>query len=93
MVVFLTFLTVTNDIGTYFVIDDIILGAVFRGVLNGVGMGLMFKNRTCQGGLDIIATIMKQRRNLNISTGLMILNTTIVSLSSVFLDLHLQWIQ
>lgn len=83
MVVFSTLLTVTNDISSYFIIDDIILAAIFGGVLNGVGMGLMFKKRTCQGGLDIIATIMKQRRNLNISTGLMILNTTIVSLSSI----------
>lgn len=84
MFVFSTFLTVTNNIGQYLVIEDIILGAVFGGVLNGVGMGLMFRNRTCQGGLDIIATIIKRKRNLNISTGLMILNTTIVSLSSVF---------
>ena len=84
MFVFSTFLTVTNNIGQYLIIEDIILGAVFGGVLNGVGMGLMFRNRTCQGGLDIIATIIKRKRNLNISTGLMILNTTIVSLSSVF---------
>ena len=83
MVVFSTLLTVTNGISRYFIIDDIILAAIFGGVLNGVGMGLMFKKRTCQGGLDIIATIMKQKRNLNISTGLMILNTTIVSLSSI----------
>jgi uncharacterized membrane-anchored protein YitT (DUF2179 family) len=83
MLVFSGFLTVTTDISNYFVIDDIILGSVFGGVLNGVGMGLMFRNRTCQGGLDIIATIIKQKRNLNISTGLMILNTTIVSLSSI----------
>ncbi|MDY0234802.1 MAG: YitT family protein [Gudongella sp.] len=83
MLVFSSLLTVTTDISKYFVIDDIILGAIFGGVLNGLGMGLMFRNRTCQGGLDIIATILKQKRNLNISTGLMTLNTIIVSLSSI----------
>ncbi|MCR3954797.1 MAG: YitT family protein [Gudongella sp.] len=87
MVAFSTLLTVTEDIGRYFVIEDIILGAVFGGVMNGVGMGLMFRNRLCQGGLDIIATIIKKKFNLNISTGLMILNTTIVSLSSVLFGL------
>lgn len=83
MIVFTSLLTLTTDISNYFTIDDIILGAVFGGVLNGIGMGLMFRNRTCQGGLDIIATIIKQRRNLNMGTGLMILNTLIVSLSSI----------
>jgi uncharacterized membrane-anchored protein YitT (DUF2179 family) len=83
MVAFSTLLTVTAGIGGYFVMEDILLGAIFGGVLNGVGMGLMFRNRLCQGGLDIIATIIKKKFNLNISTGLMILNTTIVSLSSV----------
>lgn len=87
MVAFSTLLTVTDDVGRYFVIDDIILGAVFGGVLNGVGMGLMFRNRLCQGGLDIIATIIKKKYNLNISTGLMILNTTIVSISSILFGL------
>jgi len=83
MVAFSTLLTVTAGIARYFVMEDILLGAIFGGVLNGVGMGLMFRNRLCQGGLDIIATIIKKKFNLNISTGLMILNTTIVSLSSV----------
>lgn len=87
MVAFSTLLTVTEGVGRYFVIDDIILGAVFGGVLNGVGMGLMFRNRLCQGGLDIIATIIKRKYNLNISTGLMILNTTIVSISSILFGL------
>lgn len=83
MLVFSTLLTVTNRIDKYFLIEDIILGAVFGGILNGVGMGLMFRNRTCQGGLDIIATILKKRRNINIGTGLMMVNTVIVSLSSL----------
>lgn len=83
MFVFSSFLTITNNIGNLFMIEDILLGAIFGGVLNGVGMGLMFRNRTCQGGLDIIATIIKKKKNINISTGLMILNTTIVSLSSI----------
>lgn len=78
-------LTTTADIHEYFLVDDILLAAIFGGILNGIGMGLMFRNRTCQGGLDIIAAILKRKYNLNIGTGLMMVNTIIISLSSILL--------
>lgn len=83
MFVFSFLLTVTNGIGKYFVLDDVLLGSVFGAVFNGVGMGLMFRNRVCQGGLDIIAAILKKKYNVNIGTGLMTVNTVIISLSSL----------
>lgn len=82
MLVFSTLLTLTNGLDVYIVLEDILLGAVIGGVFNGVGMGLMFRNRTSQGGLDIIAAILKRKYNLNIGTGLMAINTVIISLSS-----------
>ena len=75
-------LTITNGIDKYFLLDDILLGSIFGGILNGLGMGLMFRQRTCQGGFDIIAAILKKKYNLNIGTGLMMVNTVIISLSS-----------
>lgn len=83
MFVFSSLLTVTNGIDKHFIIGDVLLGAIFGGVLNGFGMGLMFRNRTCQGGLDIIAAILKKKYNINIGTGLMMVNTVIISLSSI----------
>lgn len=83
MFIFSSLLTLTRNIGNYFVIDDILLSAVFGGVFNGVGMGLMFRNRTCQGGFDIIAVILKDRYNINVGSALMACNTIIVSLSSL----------
>ena len=82
MFVFSTLLTLTTGFAKYVVLDDILLGAIIGGVLNGVGMGIMFRNRTSQGGLDIIAAILKRKYNLNISTGLMAINTVIISLAS-----------
>lgn len=78
-------LTITKDIGMYFSVDDLLLGAIFGGIFNGIGMGLMFRNRTCQGGFDIIAIILKQKYNINIGTGLMAVNTVIISMSSMIL--------
>ena len=82
MFVFSSLLTATSGFAKYIVLEDILLGAVIGGVFNGVGMGLMFRNRTSQGGLDIIAAILKRKYNLNIGTGLMAINTVIISLSS-----------
>lgn len=82
MFVFSLFLTLTNGIEKYLIIDDILLAAVFGGIFNGLGMGLMFRNRTCQSGLDIVAVILKAKYNLNVSTALMGFNTVIISLSA-----------
>ncbi len=76
-------LTITNEIGKYFIIDDILLASIFGGIFNGIGMGLMFRNRVSQGGFDIIAAILKRKYNVNIGTGLMMVNTVIISLSSL----------
>lgn len=83
MLVFSSWLTITKDISKYFIVEDILLGSVFGAVLNGLGMGLMFRNGTCQGGLDVIAAILKRKLNVNIGTGLMMVNTVIITLSSL----------
>ncbi|MBU5426040.1 YitT family protein [Tissierella pigra] len=83
MIVFSSWLTITKGFSKYFIIDDIFLGSVFGAVFNGIGMGLMFRHGTCQGGFDVIAAILKRKYNMNIGTGLMMANTIIISLSSL----------
>lgn len=83
MLTYSSILTFTANLGKYFVIDDMILVAVFGGVINGIGMGLMFRNRLNQGGFDILAAILKKKLNVNIGSGLMMANTVIVSLSGL----------
>jgi len=83
MFVFSSILTATKDIGSLFVIDDILLASIFGGVFNGIGMGLMFRNGVCQGGFDVVAAVLKRKLNMNVGTGLMIVNTVIISLSSL----------
>jgi uncharacterized membrane-anchored protein YitT (DUF2179 family) len=83
MLTYSSILTLTANLGKYFVIDDMILVAIFGGVINGIGMGLMFRNRLNQGGFDILAAILKKKLNINIGSGLMMANTVIVSLSGL----------
>lgn len=76
-------LVLTKEFSQFFMIEDIFLGAIFGAIFNGVGMGLMFKNGTCQGGFDVIAAILKKKFNINIGTGLMAVNTVVISSSSL----------
>jgi len=85
---FLSFsMELTADIGKYIVLDDIVLAAVFGAIFNGLGMGILFRSRVSQGGLDIIAAILKKKYNINVGTGLMVFNTFIVAIASTLFGL------
>lgn len=83
MLIFSSLLTFTSVLSKYFIVEDVLLGSIFGAIFNGLGMGLMFRNGVCQGGLDVIAAILRRKFNLNIGTGLMAANTVIISLSSI----------
>lgn len=81
------FTELTTGISEYIVLDDMVLTAIFGAVFNGVGMGILFRSRASQGGLDIIAAIVKKKYNINIGTGLMAFNTLIVLVASTVFGL------
>lgn len=47
-------------------VDDIMLAAIFGGVISGIGSGLIFRNNGSSGGTDIIAIIVKKYFAVNI---------------------------
>lgn len=81
--VFSVFLTTFQHIFGNFNVADPMLASIFGGALNGLGMGIMFRNNTCQGGLDIAAAIVKKKWNINIGTALMGMNLVIISIASI----------
>ncbi len=83
MITFSVMVTLTEFITSYFIVEDILLATVFGGIINGLGMGIMIKNKAPQGGFDIIAIILKKKYNINVGSGLMIINTFLISLSSL----------
>lgn len=87
MLMFSVLLTLTDGISQYIRIDDIMLRAIFGGLINGTGMGLLFRNRSSQGGLDIIAAILKRKYNMNVGSALMMLNSFIIAIASVLFGL------
>lgn len=83
------FLILTRDIAKYIVLNDIVISTVFGGILYGVGVGLVFRNRASQGGTDIIAYILKKSSGVNIATIDLGINVCVIILGMFINDLRL----
>jgi uncharacterized membrane-anchored protein YitT (DUF2179 family) len=70
-------------------INDTLLSCLYGGVLNGIGMGIVFRNRASQGGVDIIAVIFKKYFSMNLGSTSLIINFAIVAIASMFYGLKL----
>ncbi|HYE84068.1 MAG TPA: YitT family protein [Clostridia bacterium] len=70
-------------------IDDTLLSCLYGGVLNGIGMGIVFRNRASQGGIDIIAVIIKKYFSMNLGSTSLMINFGIVAIASLFYGLKL----
>lgn len=64
-------------------IDDIMLSCIYGGILNGLGLGIIFRNRASQGGMDIIAVIVRKHLSINIGSTTLMINFAIVLIASV----------
>ena len=60
MTVFAVSIDVFSFLKNVVYIDDTLLSCLYGGVLNGLGMGIVFRNRASQGGVDIVAVILKK---------------------------------
>ena len=89
MVLFSLLLGVTQDIGQYVPINDIVLQAVYGGVLSGIGTGLVFRTKSSQGGTDIIAAILKFKKNIPMKDTTLSINILIVSVGGAIFGMNL----
>ncbi len=69
-------------------IEDTLLSCLYGGVLNGIGMGLVFRNRASQGGIDIVAVIVKKYFSMNLGRTSLIINFVIIAIASFFFGLE-----
>ncbi|SHH47678.1 Uncharacterized membrane-anchored protein YitT, contains DUF161 and DUF2179 domains [Anaerosphaera aminiphila DSM 21120] len=67
----------------YAVTNEVMLACIFGGAVNGLGSGILFRNGTSAGGLDIPAAIMKKKFNISIGNVLFLFNVVIVGWSSI----------
>jgi uncharacterized membrane-anchored protein YitT (DUF2179 family) len=66
--------------------EDIILNAVFGGVIGGVGVGLTLKIGASTGGMDIVAMILSRMNDKPIGTYFMILNSIIIAFAGILYE-------
>ena len=64
--------------------EDILLNALFGGVISGIGFGLVYRGRGTSGGSDIIARILNHYRGISISMSYL-MTDTIVMMSGGFI--------
>jgi len=66
--------------------DDIILNAVFGGLVGGIGVGLTLKNGASTGGMDIVAMILSRMNDKPIGNYFLTLNAVIIALAGVLYE-------
>lgn len=71
----------------FYLTKEPILACIFGGLLNGLGMGIAFRNGTSTGGLDVVAAILKKKFNITIGSVLMGINFIIVSSLGYFFSI------
>jgi len=59
--------------------DDFLLAAVFGGIIDGLGIGLVLKGRGSTGGVDLISVLIhKVKREIPVSIIMLIINSAII---------------
>ena len=66
--------------------NDIILNAVFGGVIGGVGVGLSLKHGASTGGLDIVAMVLSRMKDRPVGIYFLILNGIIIALAGILYE-------
>lgn len=89
MIIFSILLGMTQDIGSYIHVRDLLLQGVYGGLLAGAGAGLVFKTKSSLGGTDIIAAILKFKKNIEIKNTGLAINVLIVSVGGALFGVEL----
>jgi uncharacterized membrane-anchored protein YitT (DUF2179 family) len=66
---------------------DLVLASIFGGGLSGVGLGLVFRGHGSTGGTDIIAVILKKKKNMSIGEVGFYANLLVIIISLAFFPL------
>jgi uncharacterized membrane-anchored protein YitT (DUF2179 family) len=83
---FSLFLILTSPLKGIIDTNDTLLLCLYGGVLNGIGMGILFANHGSVGGLNIISALIKVKHdNFNLGKISFSINIIIVCISTLFL--------
>lgn len=63
--------------------DNIILGALYGGLLLGLGLGLVFRGGASTGGTDIIGQLFSRHSNLSVGMWIMLVDFIVITLAGI----------
>ena len=72
----------------YRVVGDVMLNAIFGGVLAGVGYGLIFRGRANSGGIDVVGAVVKKYYSFDMGSVVFVLNLGIILLGVRLFDVE-----
>lgn len=72
----------------YRVVGDVMLNAIFGGVLAGVGYGLIFRARANSGGIDVVGAVVKKYYSFDMGSVVFVLNLGIILLGVQLFDVE-----
>lgn len=75
------FLNIIQNTHNLMGINDLLIESIIGGVLVGIGGGILFSNKSSQGGFDIIAIILNKKYNIELKNILFSANLLIISMS------------
>ena len=68
---------------------DPLLGAIYGGVIHGLGMGIVFQTGATTGGMDIIAKFLRQKyQHINIGTFILALDVLVIGSFALIFKLY-----
>ncbi|KYZ76300.1 hypothetical protein AXX12_07635 [Anaerosporomusa subterranea] len=87
LAVFSLSIDATRFLANMNLVDDIILAAVFGGVISGIGSGIIFRVGGSTGGTDIIAVIVKKYYSYNIGFVSFSINLVVMAVAAFLFGL------
>ena len=77
-------LDITRPLNAYAPVNDLMLAAIFGGVFNGIGYGIVFRMNGSTGGFDIVGAIAKKLYSFNMG-GVIFAFNCLVMLAAAFM--------
>ncbi len=78
----------TSFVTSYELVHDVMLNAIFGGVMAGIGFGFVFKANANTGGLDVLGALVKKYYSIDMGTVVFILNVVVIALSAAMFNLE-----
>lgn len=73
----------TRFLGAYAPVPDVMLAAIFGGVFNGIGYGIIFRMNGSSGGFDIVAAIVRKYYSFHMGGVIFAFNCVIMGIATV----------